>query len=115
MDIEYVDMLTGDNLVANMSLIYWSVRSISKSGLDWGYRYFSQLGISFITGTEDVVQHPINYISIVTIAMNLMEGDKVSQKSAMGRNKNEGLSISYLGGFFLTSPLISLIFMTSHG
>ena len=79
MDIEYVDILIGDFFfsiyVANIDLIYWSVRSISKSGLDWGYRYFSQLRISFITDTEDVVQHPINYISFVTIAMNLMEGD----------------------------------------
>ena len=36
MDIEYVDVLTGENLssiqVANMDLIYWSVRSSSRRG-----------------------------------------------------------------------------------
>ena len=40
---------------------------------------------------------------------------KVSQKSAMWRNKNEWLSISFLEIFFPTFPLISLIFMTSRG
>ena len=43
-------------------------------------------------------------------------GLRVSKnQSALWRHKNEGLSISFLGIFFPTSPLISLIFMTSHG
>ena len=36
------------------------------------------------------------------------------KKSDMWRHKNERLSISFLEGFFPTSPLISLIFITSH-
>ncbi len=38
--------------------------------------------------------------------------DKVSEKSAMWRHKNEELSISFYGVFY---HLISLIFITSHG
>ena len=38
----------------------------------------------------------------------------VSRKSAMWRHKNEGLSVSFLGVLFPTSPFTSLIFMTSH-
>ena len=34
---------------------------------------------------------------------------------AMWRHKNEGLSIYFWGVFFPASPLIYLIFMTSHG
>ena len=40
------------NLLANMDLIYWSVRSISSMGgdgvkvMDGGYRYFSQLRVT---------------------------------------------------------------------
>ena len=51
MDILYVDTMTGVNLsliqVANMDLLYWSVRSFSRKGgdgvkgLDGGYRFFS--------------------------------------------------------------------------
>ena len=44
----------------------------------------------------------------------LIEVVKVSQKSAMWHHKNEGLSISFLGVFSPSSPLIPLIFMTSH-
>ena len=46
-----MDILTAENLssikVANMDLIYWSIRSSSKrggdglKGMDEGYRYFS--------------------------------------------------------------------------
>ena len=42
----YLDIFTGENYLANMYLIYWSVRSSSRIGgervkVDGGYRYFS--------------------------------------------------------------------------
>ena len=43
------------------------------------------------------------------------EGRKSLKKISMWRHKNEGLSISFFGVFFPISPLILLIFMTSHG
>ena len=39
MDIEYVDILTGEKLsligLANIELVYWSIRSSSWRGGDW--------------------------------------------------------------------------------
>ena len=40
---------------------------------------------------------------------------KLCQNWSLWRHKNEVLSISFLWVFFPTSPLISLIFITSHG
>ena len=40
---------------------------------------------------------------------------KLCQKWSMWRCKNEGLFISFLGGFFPTSPLISLILLRHMG
>ena len=54
-----------------MHLIYWSVRSSRRRKGDWvnvlngGYHFFSLLGLSLIRVHENLVQHPIKYISIV--------------------------------------------------
>ena len=42
----YLDIFTGEIYLANMDLIYWTVRSSSRNGgervkVDGGYRYFS--------------------------------------------------------------------------
>ena len=57
MDIEYVDILTSDNLqsiqLANINLIYWSIG-----------QFFHRVGgeeYNFIRVHENMVQHPSNY------------------------------------------------------
>ena len=47
--------------------------------------------------------------------LNWSRGTKCLKKLAMWRHKNKELSISFSWVFFTTSPIISLIFMTSHG
>ncbi len=69
MDIEYVDILTGENLsifkVANMDLLYWSVRS--SKGFDVGIVFLASCEYHFIRVHENMIQHPSNNISIQQI------------------------------------------------
>ena len=74
MDIEYVDILTVENLsliqVANMDLIYWSVRLCSRRGGEgkrgWmgGNVMLASQEYHIIRVYENLVQHPSNHISI---------------------------------------------------
>ena len=72
MDIEYVDILTGKNLssiyVANMELIYWSIRLSSRregNGVSvWIIVILASYKFHLIRVHENLVQHPINNISI---------------------------------------------------
>ena len=76
MDIVYVDILTGENSssikVANMELVYWSVHSSRRRGgnevreVDGVIVFLANCKNNFITVHENLVQHPSNYISIVT-------------------------------------------------
>ena len=53
-------------------------------------------------------------LSCFSYNCNNVAGKSVS-KIVLWRHKNNVLSISFLGVFFPSSPLIFLIFMTSHG
>ena len=66
MDIEYVDILTVQNLssilVANIGLIYCLFSSSRERGGDWVFHYVSQLLVSLYYSTENLVKYPSNYI-----------------------------------------------------
>ena len=67
MDIEYVDILSGEYFssiqVANMDYIYWSVCSSSSSLDDWVV--LASHEYHFIREYENLVQQPNNSILIV--------------------------------------------------
>ena len=76
MDIEYVDILTGETLSSiNFDLNYWLIRSSRKrerdgvKKVDGGYLYFSQPRKQMI---QNLVQHPNNSISIIKIIFSLI-------------------------------------------
>ena len=70
----YVDILTGENLasiqLANMDLIYWTVRlfswdGIGVKGVEGGIVILASWELHFIRVHENLVQHPCNNISIL--------------------------------------------------
>ena len=84
----------------------------SRNALDCS---FWRVSVVFIIKNSSINLCLPNIIQNYSEKIKMIEYlDKMSQKSALWRHKNEWLNI-FLGGFFLTSLLISLIFMTSRG
>ena len=75
----YIDNLQSFQL-ANIELIYWTVRSSSRKGWD-GIKGVDG-GYHFIRVHENLVQHPTNNISIVLV-QNLQ--DYVDDASSVGK------------------------------
>ena len=87
-------------------------RSHSRKPKLQHYVNFRQFAVEFKLPVQRICRR--DYAVSRIICKGYWKSKKSLKKISMLRHKNEGLSISFLGVFFTTPPLISLIFMTSH-